>query len=182
MKRSSLPTPPRQDHNIWRTVDKGLKFFRRTHGARLAKIAKDALDGLPYEKFLRLVGWFYTMVPETSKRKDAKGKYVDLTVRQFEEIRAMIEEKCQQGDLQFQRDEMGDHVHNLNLILGKLVTAEALEVALPAIRDDYRMRVTPEAYAAYIASPTYKILTSCHRPASELTKLGLLQADFIQLV
>jgi hypothetical protein len=172
----------RQDKNIWRIIDKVLRFFRRSHGARLAKIAKDALDGLPHEKFLRLVGWFHTMVPAALKQKDAKGKYLDPTVREFENIRVMIEQKCQQGDLRFQRDEMGDHVHNLNLVLGKLVTAEALEIALPPLRDDYRMRVTPETYAAYTGSPVYKALAGCHRPADAATKLRLLQADFIQLV
>jgi hypothetical protein len=172
----------RQDKNIWRIIDQVLKFFRRSHGARLAKIAKDALDGLPHEKFLRLVGWFHTMVPPALKEKDAKGKYVDPTAGEFENIRVMIEQKCQQGDLRFQRDEMGDYVHNLNLILGKLVTAEALEVALPTLRDDYRMRVTPEAFAAYTGSPSYKALAGCQRPADAATKLRLLQADFIQLV
>ncbi|MDP9099380.1 MAG: hypothetical protein M3N48_10380 [Verrucomicrobiota bacterium] len=172
----------RHDKNSWPIPDQLLKFFRRNHGARLAKIAKDALDGLPHEKFLRLLGWFHTMVPPASKEKDPRGNYVDPVVRDFENIRVMIEEKCEQGDLRFQRDEMGDHVHNLNLILGKLVTAEALEVALPSIRDEFRMRVTPEAYAAYTGSPSYKALAGCQRPADAATKLRWLQADFIQLV
>jgi hypothetical protein len=156
-------------------------FFGRRR-PRQDKISKEALDGLPYEKFLRIMGWFHTMVPAARKQKNAKGTYADPTVREFDSIRALIEEKHQQDDLRFQRDELGGQVHNLNLILGKLLTAEALEAALPATRDDYRMRVTAETYAAYTGSGPFKALTGCTRPADAATKLRLLQADFVQLV
>lgn len=163
-------------------LSKVSKFFRRSHSSPRARISRDALDGVPHEKLLRLVGWFHTMVPAALKRKDRSGNYVDLTAREFENIRLMIELKCQQNDLRFQRDEMGDHVHNLSLLLGKLVTAEALEAALPSIRDDYRARVSAEAYAAYAGSSSYKALTGCNRTADLAMRLRLLQADYIQLV
>src|SRR5205085_2282879 len=122
-----------------------------------------ALDGLPHEKYLRLVGWFHTMVPAAAKRKDAKGNYIDPVAQEFENTCALIEHKYQQNDVRFQREEMSDHVHNLNLFLGKLMTAEALEAALPPIRDDYRARVTPELYNAYVSSPPHKALAGCSR-------------------
>ena len=122
------------------------------------------------------------MVPESLKQKDAQGIYVDPTAREFENLRAMIDKKLVENDLLFQHDEMGDHVHNLNLLLGKLLTVEALESAMPPIRDDYRARISPEAYAAYIASPSYKALTGCNRTSDSATRLRLLQADYIQLI
>lgn len=122
------------------------------------------------------------MVPESLKQKDAQGIYVDPTTREFENLRAMIDQKLAQNDLLFQHDEMGDHVHNLNLLLGKLSTLEALESTMPPIRDDYRARVSPEAYAAYIASPSYKALMGCNRTSDPDTRSRLLQADYIQLI
>lgn len=122
------------------------------------------------------------MVPAALKRQDRRGNYLDPTAREFENIRLMIEQKCQQNDLRFQREEMGDHVHNLNLLLGKLVTAEALETALPPLRDDYRGRVTAEAYAAYAGSPAHKALTGCSQATEPAMRLRLLQADYIQVV
>src|SRR5437764_9614003 len=95
-------------------------IFRRnrgTHtGPRTRRISRDALDGLPHEKFLRIVGWFHTMVPATLKRKDNDGNYVDETAQEFENLRCMIDKKLAENDILFQRDEMGDHVHNLNLL------------------------------------------------------------------
>jgi hypothetical protein len=155
--------------------------FRRRL-ARQDKIAKETLDGLPYEKFLRILGWFHTMVPVARKQRKADGTYLDPIVREFDKIRVLIEEKRQQEDLRFQRDELGGQVHNLNLIIGKLLTVEALEVTVPSFRDDYRMRVTAETYAAYTGSAPYKALNGCVRTPDAATRLRLLQADFIQLV
>src|SRR3954466_2892173 len=156
-------------------------FFKRLRGthstSRRRRISRDALDGLPHEKFLRIVGWFYTMVPESMKQRDAQGIYVNPTTREFENLRAMIDQKLAQNDRLFQHDEMGDHVHNLNLLLGKLSTLEALESTMPPIRDDYRARVSPEAYTAYVASPPYKALMGCNRTSDPAIRLRLLQAD-----
>jgi hypothetical protein len=154
----------------------------RGRPARQEKIVKETLDGLPYEKFLRILGWFHTMVPAARKQKKADGDYVDPIVREFDKIRILIEEKRREDDLQFQRDELGGQVHNLNLIIGKLLTVEALEATLPSFRDDYRTRVTPETYAAYTGSSPYKALNGCLRTPDPATRLRLLQADFIQLV
>jgi hypothetical protein len=154
----------------------------RWRQARPDKIAKETLDGLPYEKFLRILGWFHTMVPVARKQKKADGTYVDPIVREFDKIRVLIEEKRQQDDLQFQRDELGGQVHNLNLIIGKLLTVEALEATVPSFRDEYRTRVTAETYAAYTGSSPYKALNGCVRTPDAATRLRLLQADFIQLV
>jgi hypothetical protein len=172
------------DHGRFRRRLKNIfRRNRRTHiASRSRRISRDALDGLPHEKFLRIVGWFHTMVPESSKQKDAQGIYVNPTAREFENLRAMIDKKLVENDLLFQHDEMGDHVHNLNLLLGKLLTVEALESAMPPIRDDYRARISPEAYAAYIGSPSYKALTGCNRTSDSATRLRLLQADYIQLI
>ena len=156
-------------------------IFRRRK-PRHDKIAKETLDGLPYEKFLRILGWFHTMVPTARKETKADGTYVDPLVREFDTIRVLIEEKRKQEDLQFQRDELGGQVHNLNLIIGKLLTVEALEVTVPSFRDEYRTRVTAETYAAYTGSAPYKALNGCSRTPNAATRLRLLQADFIQLV
>lgn len=158
--------------------------FRRNRGIYTSprRISRDALDGLPHEKFLRIVGWFHTMVPATLKRKDSAGSYIDQTAQEFENLRCMIDKKLVENDALFQRDEMGDHVHNLNLLLGKLLPVEVLEGAMPPIRDDYRARVSSEAYAAYIGSSSYKALMGCNRVSDSATRLRLLRADYLQLI
>jgi len=159
-------------------------IFRRNRGTHTGprRISRDALDGLPHEKFLRIVGWFHTMVPATFKQKDKDGRYIDPTAQEFESLRSMIDKKLVENDALFQREEMGDHVHNLNLLLGKLLPVEVLEGAMPPIRDDYRARISSEAYAAYTGSPSYKALTGCNRTADSATRLRLLRADYLQLI
>lgn len=159
-------------------------IFRRNRGTHTGprRISSDALDGLPHEKFLRIVGWFHTMVSATLKRKDSNGNYVDQTAREFESLRSMIDNKLVKNDTAFQRDEMGDHVHNLNLLLGKLLPVEVLEGAMPPIRDDYRARVSSDAYAAYIGSPSYRALAGCNQVSDSATRLRLLRADYLQLI
>lgn len=155
------------------TVSKPLKSSR---------ISRDALDGLPQEKFFRIVGLFNAVVPTELKSKNTGGNYENPIVQEFEKLRSLIEQKLRDRDVAFQRDEMGDYVHNLNLLLGELLPLEALESAMPSVRDDYRMRVGAEVYAAYIASPSYKALESCDGANNPDARLRLLKADYIQLV
>jgi hypothetical protein len=144
------------------------------------RISRDALDGLPHEKFLRLVGLFNAVVPVEWKRKQ-NNEYVNEIVREFEALRQMIDQKLDENDAKFQRDEMGDYVHNLNLLLAELLPADALAAALPAVRDDYRTRVSAETYNAYIASPIYKSLEGCDRDKTPDRHLELLRTDYVQL-
>jgi hypothetical protein len=144
--------------------------------------SRDALDGLPAEKFFRIVGLFNAVVPIDLKSKNTGGNYENPVVQEFETLRSLIEQKLRDRDVVFQRDEMGDYVHNLNLLLGQLLPLEALESAMPSLRDDYRMRVGAEVYAAYIASPPYKALESCDGADKAEVRLRFLRADYIQLV
>lgn len=146
------------------------------------RISRDALDGLPHEKFLRLVGLFHAVVPATRKGKDQDGRYVDPTVQEFRNLCSMIEERLAQNDKTFQRNEMGDYVHNLNLLFGQLMPVETLDSAVPAIRDDYRARVSAEAYGVYTGSHTYKMLTGCDRASDPEARVRWLRADYIQLI
>jgi hypothetical protein len=157
------------------------RLIRAVRGSHLRRI-RDSLDGLPRERFFRLIGWFHTMVPETKKQRDRAGNYLHPITREFDHLRKMIEQKCLQDDVRFHRDELGDHVHNLHLLLGKLLPAEALEASLPATREDYRVRVASDTYNAYTASPTYKALAGCKPIPDGVERFHLLQADFIQLI
>ena len=160
-------------------------LFKRRHSnaeqqSSRRRISRDALDGLPHEKFLRIVGLFNAVVPAEAKKKQ-NNDYVDALVREFESLQKMIEWKLDQNDTQFQRDEMGDYVHNLNLLLAQLLPADALTASLPGTRDDYRTRVSAEVYNAYTASPIYKSLEGCDRDKNPTRHLELLRADYIQL-
>jgi hypothetical protein len=136
---------------------------------------------MPHEKFARIVGIFNAVVPAQDKaRKD--GDYVNPVVREFQNLRSFIEGKLALNDFVFQRDDMGDAVHNLNLLLGELLPAVTLESTLPTLRDDYRGRVGADVYSAYLASAGYKALEGCNRVLSPETKLRLLRADYLQLI
>lgn len=151
------------------------------HSLRPRRITRDALDGLPHEKFARLIGLFNAVVPAEYKvKKD--GLFVHPLTQEFQSLRSLIEGKIATNDLQFQRDDMGDYVHNLNLLLGELLPPTTLESALPALRDDYRSRVGADVYSAYMTSPAYKALETCDRMPSPEAKLRLLRADYMQLV
>lgn len=144
------------------------------------RLLRDALDGVPHEKFIRIIGLFNAVVPpEVKAKKD--GTYQNPLAREFEQLREMIESKLAENNLIFQRDEMGDHVHNLNLLLGELVPAATLESALPALRDEYRARVGMEVYGVYLGSRGYKALEGCDRTNSSEDRLRLLRADYLQL-
>ncbi len=161
------------------------RFLRRKRSSVVPvsrRISRDALDGLPHERFLRIVGLFHAVVPVARKGKDQDGRYVDPIVQEFSELRLMIEERLAQNDKTFQRNEMGDHVHNLHLIFGQLMPAETLESALPTIRDDYRARVSAEAYCVYTASSSYKALLGCDRTPDPDARGRWLRADYIQLI
>jgi hypothetical protein len=143
-------------------------------------MTRDALDGMPHEKFARIVGLFNAVVPSDLKTKK-DGVYLNPLVREFEELRALIDGKLAAKDFLFQRDDLGHAVHNLNLLLGELLPAFTLESALPGIRDDYRARVGADVYGAYMTSPGYKALEGCDRLPSPETRLRLLRADYLQL-
>lgn len=151
------------------------------HPLRPRRITRDALDGLPHEKFARIVGLFNAAVPPEFKvKKD--GVYVNPLTQEFSNLRSFIDAKVAANDLDFQRDDMGDFVHNLNLLLGELLPATTLESALPALRDDYRSRVGADVYSAYLTSPAYKTLETCDHSPSPEARLRLLRADYMQLV
>ena len=151
------------------------------HLVRPRRIARDALDGMPHEKFARIVGIFNAVVPAEAKAKK-DGDYVSPVVREFQNLRTFIEGKLAANDFVFQRDDMGDAVHNLNLLLGELLPAATLESTLPTLRDDYRGRVGADTYSAYLTSSGYKALEGCSRVLAPETKLRLLRADYLQLI
>jgi hypothetical protein len=151
------------------------------HPLRPRRIVRDALDGMPHEKFARIVGLFNAIVPAECKiRKD--GLFVNPLTQEFHSLRSFIESKIAANDLAFQREDMGDYVHNLNLLLGELLPPTTLESALPALRDEYRSRVGADVYSAYLTSPAYKSLETCDHMPSPEAKLRLLRADYLQLV
>lgn len=152
---------------------------------------KDTLDGVPHEKYRRIVGFFEAVVPIKDKKK-VNGKYVDERVANFDALSKEIHDKLEllkrgkSKDLPTWRhlDHLADHIadliHNLHLQLGHLLPGDALEYAVVTYRDEYCSKVSKALYAAYENSETRKKV-ACPGPDPS-GKLQSLRFDFTHLI
>src|SRR6476660_588460 len=161
---------------------------------RSSQRLKDTLDGVPLEKFRRIVGLFNAVVAEELKTKKGEDALNHQNNAEFHKLQSLINKNLEEVKKQPSQnkrsiaekehaeevaDEIADQIHNLNLLLGALLPADVLQYALPGYRDDYRGRVSAALYVGYESSPTYKALSSCNGELDSPDKLRLLRADYI---
>jgi hypothetical protein len=155
---------------------------RGTGHGHIRRVIRDALDGLPLERFRRICGLFDAVVLPALKEKDPSRTHIETVAQKFHELREKIDQKLTQKDRVYQADDLGHDAHNLHLLLGALLPVTILDNVLPSLRDDYRLRVPAEVHAGYINSPNYKALDRCDRKLAEDSRLQLLRSDYVYLV
>jgi len=158
---------------------------------------KDTLDGVPLEKFRRIRGVFDAVVPEEFKKKEANGSWENPIVAKFHEVEARIHSDIakfngfpppkkrtptQREEAERLADEIADQIHNLHLLLGILLPADALEYALIGYRDEYRAHVSADLYQEYKDSPTYKALINSQNQLEASARLDCLRSDYQHLI
>jgi hypothetical protein len=164
---------------------------------RSSRRLKDLLDGVPLEKFRRIVGIFNAVVPEELKTRSNNDSYDNPLVNEFQQLRSQIHQRIEEfrnlpqkaraqiDDVERAEhltDELADDIHNLHLLLGALLPADALQYALPGYRDEYSGRVSAVLFQAYQSSPGYKQVNAANGELGASEKLQLLRADYIHLV
>src|SRR5947209_2917581 len=92
---------------------------------------KDTLDGVPLEKFRRIVGLFNAVVPEELKTKKGDDSFNNPTVAEFHKLQGLINKNLEEVKKQPDQnkgsmtereqaeqvaDEIADQIHNLNLL------------------------------------------------------------------
>lgn len=142
----------------WRKDDVPLTEEERTQKihqrVRNFRKSPEALDDLPVELFLRLVGIFFTIPEEV--RDNSKNA---STSKEFIKLRDFIDEQlaCADGK-NFAKYEMGDYVHNLYLLLVGIVKLDYLEANIHNIREEYRGHAGEVNYRLYLQSKSYMFL------------------------
>ncbi len=122
--------------------------------ARKSRSELDDVKELPSELYLRLVG-FYNTIPQAIK---IDPKYADSAVK-FEELRNFIDNQLHSDDVKnFLNVDMGDYVHNLNLLLVGIFSVYHLEANIWNIREEYRSHVDDKTYQEFINSPAHDFL------------------------
>jgi len=170
-------------------------FGRWSH--RSSQRFKDTLDGVPLEKFRRIRGVFDAVVAEELKKKGANGSWEDPIVAKFHELEARIHSDIarfndfpppkkripkQREEAERLADAIADQIHNLHLLLGKLLSADALLYALIGYRDEYRAHVSADLYQEYKESPTHKALTDPQDQLESSARLECLRSDYQHLI
>lgn len=157
---------------IWnRTEEPPLDRAGKIHQqVRALRKNPEALDDLPMELFLRIVGIFFTL----SEERRANVKYAG-TANKFLDLREFIDQQIASDDgKNFAKYEMADYVHNLHLLLIEIVNLDYLEANIHNIREEYRNHVGDITYRIYTLSKSFLFLEKYRDKAPD-------DAEFIQI-
>ena len=114
----------------------------------------NVLSELPWELFIRLVGLYYSIPGETRESK----KYRDIS-ESFEHLEHEIYLRIENDDNeQFRKNDLGDNVHNLNLLLIGVIQLGYLETNIHSVREEYKGHVDDNTYKEFTNSCMHKYL------------------------
>jgi hypothetical protein len=126
---------------------------------------QEALEDIPHQRFLRIVGLFQAMpVSNGGALENAE------VVARFRELRSFIDHQLDHDGKDFAKYEMADYLHNLHLLLARIISLDFVEANIPSLLDEYRSLVGEQAFQAYTLSPF-------HGPVEAGDKSGVVDSE-----